>query len=265
MDIMLNGWLLYQTLACRIWARSALLSGQRRLRLPRSAAGRHGARRLAAGDDARASAARGGAAVRRGRRPALVAAAFGPGRAHAHFRRPGRGSPTPPPIISTATGDCAVLDEVVPFLEGPTLVAGRARQLLPADGLGRGRHAVRALRARHSTKALPIGAPRPAVDRHRRLERRHEPRRRRGQGRERLARLAAVRDADRVRSARRGARTRPARATIGGRMPRLSRLRSSARPGTATGTGAAGSTTARRSARRRARSAGSTSSPSPGR
>ena len=44
---------------------------------------------VAPGDDARASAARGGAAVRRGRRPALVAAAFRPGRAHADLRRPG--------------------------------------------------------------------------------------------------------------------------------------------------------------------------------
>ncbi len=43
----------------------------------------------AAGGDARASPARRRAAVRRGRRAALVAAAFGPGRAHPHLRRPG--------------------------------------------------------------------------------------------------------------------------------------------------------------------------------
>ena len=64
-----------------------VLSGERRLWLPRSAAGRHGAGRGAAGDDARAPAARRGAAVRRGRRAALVAAAFRAGRAHAHLRR----------------------------------------------------------------------------------------------------------------------------------------------------------------------------------
>ena len=64
-----------------------VLSGERRLWLPRSAAGWHGARNRAPGDDARALVARGRAAVRRGRRPALVAAAFRPGRAHANFRR----------------------------------------------------------------------------------------------------------------------------------------------------------------------------------
>ena len=65
-----------------------LLPGQRRLRLPRPAAGLHGAGRGPPGDDARPPAARRRPAVRRGRRPALVAAALRPGRAHAHLGRP---------------------------------------------------------------------------------------------------------------------------------------------------------------------------------
>ena len=38
-----------------------------------------------------------------------------------------------------ATGDAAVLDEVVPFLEGQTAAGRRARQLFPADRVRRGR------------------------------------------------------------------------------------------------------------------------------
>ena len=48
MDIMLNGWLLYQTLSLPRLGARRLLSGERRLRISRPAAGRHGARRRAA-------------------------------------------------------------------------------------------------------------------------------------------------------------------------------------------------------------------------
>ncbi len=63
-----------------------LLSGERRLRLSRPASGRDGALRVEAGGDARASAARRGAAIRRGRRAALVAAGIGARDTHAHLR-----------------------------------------------------------------------------------------------------------------------------------------------------------------------------------
>ncbi len=85
-DLMLNGWLLYQTLACRVLARSAFyqssgaygfrdqLQDTMALVLAKPAITRD------------TSAARCRQAIRRGRRAALVAAANGPRGSHACFR-----------------------------------------------------------------------------------------------------------------------------------------------------------------------------------
>ena len=47
LDLMLNQWLLYQTLACRVWARTAFYQASGAYGFPRPAAGRHGARGVA--------------------------------------------------------------------------------------------------------------------------------------------------------------------------------------------------------------------------
>ena len=79
------------------------------------------------------------------------------------------------------TGDSAVLDEAVPFLDGPILRDGEHEAFFQPDGLGPTRDAVRALRA--GARPEPCRRqPRPAADRHRRLERRHEPGRQQGKG-----------------------------------------------------------------------------------
>ena len=168
MDILLNGSLLYQTLACRYWARSAFYQ----------ASGAYGFRdqlqdvmslMVARPEMAREHILR--AAARQ-----FVEGDF----QHWWFPPAGQGVRTrisddrawlatvAAHYVET-TGDAAILDEQVPFLDGPRAEAGRARSLLPAEPGRRDGVAVRALRARPRSQPRHRRA-RPAADGHRRLE-----------------------------------------------------------------------------------------------
>ena len=233
-----------------------LLPIRRRLRLSRSAAGRHGARPRRARARARASAPLRGSPVRGRRRPALVASAVGPRRADALLGR----------LSVAAAGDGTLRERdrrqrragrIDPLPGRPPGQPGRRLLLRPAPPVRGVGQRLPALRARD--RAWPaIRRARPAADGLRGLERRHEPRGDQGHGRKRLAGLLPLCRADAVRRAR--ARERAIR-----RSPSDARRResscartSSCTGGTASGIGARTSTMARRWDPRPTPNAGST-------
>ncbi len=169
----------------------------RRVRIPRPAAGRHGARACRARAGARAPGALRGPPVRRRRRPALVASAVGPRRAHALLGR-----------LPVA----AVRDRALRQRHRRRRRAGRGRRrssrtapstrrttrTTTCRAVPRIGQRLRALRARDPERPA-LRRARLAADGLRRLERRHEPRRDQGHGRKRVARVLPVRGAARLR------------------------------------------------------------------
>ena len=160
MDIMLNRWLLYQTLACRLWARSAFYQ----------ASGAYGFRDQLQDVMALAVAKPGIA-----REHLLRAAArqFGAGDVQHWWLPPlGQGvrtrvsdDPAWLPFTAAqyieATSDRGVLDQTIPFLEGAVLQPGEADSyFLPAESADHGslyEHCARALD--HSLKVGSHGLP----------------------------------------------------------------------------------------------------------
>jgi cyclic beta-1,2-glucan synthetase len=146
-NVMANGWLLYQTLSCRLWGRTGSINPAAP---SASATNCRTSMALVHAEPAltREHLLRAAAPVPRRRCAALVASPGGARRADAFFRRLSVAALRDLPLRQTVA-DTGVLDEMVPFLEARPVKPDEEAYYDLAEPLRGVGHALSTLRARH--------------------------------------------------------------------------------------------------------------------